>query len=185
MARLACLLLLCGFVLSGCATDDGITLGEVKKFDAYPLYYAGDEVAGNKLEKISGEEDWLRNPDQRSVGFTFIYGTCEIPEGQTDGGCSPPAQIQVSSICHRHLGLYRGRERAFDFRGAKAAGNGGGLEVFTGRTTAVIFAGGDRKMIKVVAQQLRQLGQATSPKRLPPPVPGGVHGKLPCQQKRG
>lgn len=184
VARLACLALFCGFVFAGCE-GDGISLAEVKRFDAYPLYYAGDAVAGHQLEEIVGEEDWERNPDQRSVGFTFIYGTCEIPEGSSDGGCAPPAQIQVSSICDRHLGLYRGNEGAFDFRGAKAAANGGGLEVFTGRTTAVIFARGDRDMIKAVARQLRQLGRATTPKRLPPPVPGAVQGKLPCQQKRG
>lgn len=190
MARLACLLLLCGFVLAGCATDDGapdegFTVAELEKFDAYPLYYAGEKVAGHELEKIVGAEDWQRNPDQRSLGFVFIYGTCELsePSGLDGGSCAPPLQIQVSSICEHHLGLYRESESTFDLRGAKAANNGVGLEVFTGRTFVKIYA--DPNSVKTVIRHLRRVGRSARPKRLPPPPPGGPQGKLPCQQKRG
>lgn len=167
-----------GLPISGCG-QDGPTLSEVEKFDAYPLYYAGDEVEGNELDDISGEDNWQRNLDQRSVGFTFFYGTCEL-EGEDHPSCAPPIQIQVSSICDRHLGLYRGMPEVFDIRGAKASTNGGGLEIFTGHTTVVIF--GDRELFKPTIRQLRPLGQDAPSSRLPPPVPGGVRGKLPCQQ---
>jgi hypothetical protein len=167
-------------LVSGCG-EEGPTLSEVEKFDAYPLYYAGGEIAGNKLDDISGEDNWQRNPDQQSVGFTFFYGTCEL-EGGDHPSCSPPIQIQVSSICDRHLGLYRGRPEVFDLRGAKASANGGGLEIFTDRTAVVIF--GERKLFKPAIQQLRRLGQDTPPSRLPPPVPGALRGKLPCQQHK-
>jgi hypothetical protein len=168
-------------LISGCG-EDGPTLSEVEKFDTYPLYYAGDEIAGNELDDISGEDDWQHNPDQRSVGFTFFYGTCDAtPDGPFDeGGCAPPIQIQVSSICDRHLGLYRWKSDVFDLRGAKAAANGG-LEIFTGRTTVVIF--GDRELMRPTIRQLRRVGQDAAPSRLPPPVPGGVRGRLPCQHK--
>ncbi|HEX7244072.1 MAG TPA: hypothetical protein VF245_00730 [Solirubrobacterales bacterium] len=167
-------------LVSGCG-EDGPTLSEVEKFDAYPLYYAGGEIAGNELDDISGEDSWQRNPDQRSVGFTFFYGTCEL-EGGDRPSCSPPIQIQVSSICDRHLGLYKGRPEVSDLRGAKASANGGGLEIFTGRTTVVIF--GEHKLFRPAIQQLRRLGQDTPPSRLPPPVPGALRGKLPCQQPK-
>jgi hypothetical protein len=174
--------LLCGLLVSGCG-EDGPTLSEVKEFDAYPLYYAGDEIAGNELDDISGEDDWQHNPDQQSVGFTFFYGTCDpTPDGPFDeGGCAPPVQIQVSSICDRHPGLYSGKPDVFDLRGAKASANGGGLEIFTGRTTVVIF--GERELMRPTIHQLRRMDQDATPSRLPPPVPGGVQGRLPCQHK--
>lgn len=174
--------LLCGLLISSCG-EDGPTLSEVKEFDAYPLYYAGDEIAGNELDDISGEDDWRHNPDQQSVGFTFFYGTCDAsPDGLfDDGGCAPPVQIQVSSICDRHPGPHRRRQDIFDLRGAKASVFGGGLEIFTGRTTLVIFS--ERELMKPTIHQLRPIDQAAAPSRLPPPVPGGVSGRLPCQHK--
>jgi hypothetical protein len=168
IARAACLVLLCGFALAGCDADDGITLGEVKKFDAYPLFYAGDEVAGHELEEI--------------------VGTCEPPEADEFGdheSCAPPIQIQVSSICDRHIGLGDGDQKLLDVRGAKAAANGGGLEIFTGRTTVVVFAIDKPNLLKPTVRQLRRLGQAAPADRLPPPVAGALQGKLPCPEKRG
>lgn len=186
VARLACLALVSGLVLSGCG-DEGIALRDLRKFDAYPLYYAGEEVAGNELEEILGAEDWERNPDQRSVGFTFIYGTCEPsePSGLDGGSCAPPIQIQVSSICVDHPGRAGGKGSTFALRGARAVPAGGGVEVFTGRTTVDVYASGDPRLLKAVIRSLREVGQAAPPRRLPPPVPGAVEGKLPCQQKRG
>jgi hypothetical protein len=180
IVRVVSLGLLCGLLISGCG-EDGPTLSEVEKFDAYPLYYAGDEIAGNELDDISGEDDWQRNPDQQSVGFTFFYGTCDpTSDGLFDeGGCAPPVQIQVSSICDRHPALYRERPEVFDLRGAKASANGGGLEIFTGRTTVVIF--GEGELMRPTIRQLRRVGQDAPPSRLPPPVPGGIGGRLPCQ----
>jgi hypothetical protein len=183
-ARAACLLLVPGMVLlSGCRdSSEGISLSEVKRFDAYPLYYAGDEVAGNKLETIVGEDGWERNPDQRSVGFTFVYGDCDPPDGLfAEGGCAPPVQIQTFSICDRNLGMYRGKQDLLEIRGAKASTNGGGLEIFTGTTTVVIFALADPDLMKSTIRQLHRVDQDAPPSRLPPPVPGGVWGKGPCR----
>lgn len=182
--------LICGLLISGCG-EDGPTLSEVKEFDAYPLYYAGDEIAGNELDRISGADDWQDIPDQRSVGFTFFYGTCDsTADGPfDDSGCAPPAQIQVSSTCRRWASTFHRRRDLYDFRGAKATGGKGGLEggspieIFTGRTTVVIWSR-DRNLLETAARELRHI-RAARPQSLPPPVPGSLWGKLPCQRKPG
>ena len=53
---------------------------------ARPFYFAGRAFNGLPLTaaKYEGWHD----------GGLFAYGTCTIPPGQ-DGGCSPPAQIQI------------------------------------------------------------------------------------------
>lgn len=170
---------LCGLLVSGCGGDedgggDGPALSEVENFDAYPLYYAGDEIAGNELDDITGADGRQRN-------VSFFYGTCDpAADGPLgEGGCAPPAEIQVSSICDRHPALYGGGAELFDLRGAKASMSGGGLEIFTGRTTVVIF--GERELMRPAIRQLRPVGQDTPASRLPPPVPGALRGGLPCQ----
>ena len=188
-ARLAGLSFLCGFLLIGCGADDygadPPNLSEVKKFDAHHVYYAGEEVAGLPLEEIEGEE-WQKV--ERDIGWNFYYGECDPPSGLfAEGGCEPPLQIHNYSTCRRWASLLSDKSAMFDFRGATAAGGGDGIEdpveVFTGRTTVVIFAG-DRSVAKSAARQLRNVRQER-PSRLPPPVPGSLEGKLPCQDKPG
>jgi hypothetical protein len=181
----ACLSLLCGFILYGCGTDgDGApSLGEVKKFDVYRVYYAGAEVAGLPLEDIEGE-DWQE--DGRSIGWNFYYGDCDPPSGLfAEGGCQPPLQIQNYSSCRRWASLFSSKSDMFDFRGAKAARERGrGFEVFTGRTTVVIY-GTRGRFVKSAARQLRDVRQTDRPSLLPPPAPGTLWGKRPCQDKPG
>lgn len=188
VVRVACLSLLCGFILSGCGTDgDGTpSLSAVKEFDAHRVYYAGEEVGGLPLENIEGEE-WQR--DEQSIGWNFYYGDCDPPSGLfAEGGCELPLQIQNYSTCRRWAGLLHRKDRLFDFRGAKAAGGGNGIgnpvEIFTDRTTVVIFATRG-SVARSTARQLRNVRQAQPPLLLPPPVPGSLQGKLPCQRKPG
>jgi hypothetical protein len=67
-----------------------------------PFYFAGREFAGLRLSAAQFE-DW------HDGGF-FAYGTCSIP-APPDGGCSPPAQIQISRfdprLWARAVGCYR------------------------------------------------------------------------------
>jgi hypothetical protein len=58
------------------------------------------------------------------------------------------------------------------------------VEIFTGRTTVVIFATHEN-VARSTARQLRNVRQAQPPSLLPPPVPGSLRGKLPCQRKPG
>jgi hypothetical protein len=57
------------------------------------------------------------------------------------------------------------------------------MEIFTGRTTIVVF-GNERSLIKVAARELREVHRNQAASRLPPPAPGSLEGKLPCQRKR-
>jgi hypothetical protein len=57
------------------------------------------------------------------------------------------------------------------------------MEIFTGRTTIVVF-GNEKALIKSAARELREVHQTEAASRLPPPAPGSLEGKLPCQRKR-
>ena len=177
---MACLGLISALALCGCGADGPPSLSEVEEFDPYPVYYVGEEVDGLPLEEVIGGE----HPDgPGSDGWVFIYGDCEIQvsEGGLDGGCAPP-QIHNNSTCDRWASLVGDTSKLFDFRGAKAtrAGHEGSLEIFTGRSTVRVSI----EPIMSVSRRLRAVGQAR-PTRLPPPVPGSLEGKLPCQWKPG
>jgi hypothetical protein len=183
--RFACCGVLCGFLLGGCGAEDHLSLSEVKRFDARPVYYAGEEVAGLPLEDVEGEQ-WQEVA--QLMGWNFYYGDCDPPSGLfAEGGCELPLQIQNYSTCRRWASLLSDKSEIFDFRGAKATGSGIGIEapveIFTGRTTVVIFAG-KRSVARSAARQLRTIREAR-PSRLPPPVPGSLWGELPCQRKPG
>ncbi len=77
------------FLLSGCA-NEAPSLKEVRRFDAYPVYYAGKEVAGFPLEYVLGGEQQI---DPRSGAWIFIYGRCVDPPDE--GGCPYPVQIHT------------------------------------------------------------------------------------------
>lgn len=203
VSRVAGLSFLCGFLLSGCGADDPgasdpPSLSQVKKFDPYRVYYAGEKVDALPLEGISDARAG------RWIYWNFSYGDCDPPSGFfAEGGCSLPLSVQNWSTCYRWANMFsRSRNphglfdprrakaapnrRLFDFRGAKATGGEGGseLEIFTGRTTVVIFAH-KRDVAKSAARQLRGVRQARMPSLLPPPAPGSLQGKLPCQGKSG
>jgi hypothetical protein len=156
----------------------------VKKFKGYPVYYAGEEVLGRPITEVIGGEEQV--DPQEQVRF-FIYGDCENPP-EGEGGCAP-FQIHNYSTCSRWahsldqapVGLGR-RAALRPFRGAKARYRRAehSIEIFTGRTTITIGGGSDPKMLKTALRQLREVHQA-EPSRLPPPAPGSLSGKLPCQ----
>lgn len=193
--RIACTGLLCGFVVCGCGCGSSYAPGmdkksreaamrKVRRLDALSAYYAGEDVAGLPLTSVSSGQ-WRRGGPWRSPGPTFGYGRCRLPSGLfAEGGCHLPLEIENWSRCSRWPGQYpRGhRPHVFDFHGAKAAWTGGGLEIFTGRTTVVVF--GSRRAIEAVARQLRDVRQADPPRRLPRSAPGSLWGNGPCQRKR-
>ncbi len=180
ITRVASLSLVCGLIFCGWAAAAAPSLSEVREFDGYHIYYAGDEVAGIPFEEVEKSE-WPEN--RRFTGWSFYYGDCALPEGE--GGCSPPLQIQNYNTCRRWAAAYPGKPRLFNFRGAKAAwvSSAGSLEIYTGRTTVVIFA--NRKRVAKRAARLMRNVRQTKPSRLSPPVAGSLWGKLPCQDKPG
>ncbi|HWM63909.1 MAG TPA: hypothetical protein VNP96_07975 [Solirubrobacterales bacterium] len=180
ITHVAGLSLACGFLFCGWAAAAAPSLSEVREFDGYRVYYAGDEVAGVPLEEVEKAE-WPEN--RRFTGWNFYYGDCALPAGE--GGCSPPLQIQNYNTCRRWADAYPGKPRLFNFRGAKAAwvSSADSLEIYTGHTTVVIFA--NRKSVaKRAASLIRGIRHAQS-SLLPPPTPDSLWGKLPCQIKPG
>lgn len=183
--------LLCGAVLLGCASgasnsdeEKNTDLREARQFSAYPIYYAGNGVAGLPYEGYAGG-DWPLSQAWRR--WDFVYGDCDPvpPEGFSfeGGSCSLPLSIQNWSTCGRWASQLHPL-RLFHFRGAKATRGGGGsvLEIFTGRTTVVIWAN-ELRTAKAAARQLRDVRPAHRARHLPPPVRGSLRGKLPCQGK--
>jgi len=181
MIRAASLGLLCAFLSCGYAAASAPSLGEVEAFDAYRVFYAGPEVNGNPLEHVNkSREDEIPRLGERSAIWDFPYGTCTPPP---DGGCSLPIDVQNWSTCHRNPAQYSYKLHYFKFRGTRAAWvpTAGGLEIYTGRTTVVIY-GYTRSLIMAAARQLRAVGQTEAPSLLPPPAPGTMRGKLHCQR---
>lgn len=170
-----------GLCLCACASEDEPSLSEIREFRAYPVYYSGASVAGNSLKEVSG--DPAEQKDKRDTTWVLIYGTCKDPPAE--GGCQVPLQIHNYSICARWEGVREAR--LFDFRGAKATRPTGGgpavLEIFTGRTTVTVSAE-NQDVLDSAAQALRGVRQR-HPTSLPPPVPGSLTGKLPCQDRPG
>lgn len=164
-------------------------MGAAKSFHKFPVFWAGEEVAGFPLEEISADSD----------GFTFFYGSCELT-GTDHPSCAPPVQIQLFSTCERWATPDKAKN-LIPFRGARASwypglpveGHGtverGPLEIFTGRETVVIFveeAGLERRseaktVAFTVGRALRTVHQA-EPGTLAPPANGSLGGRLPCQK---
>lgn len=179
--------LVAALVLCGCAHGGTPDLNAAKAFHRYPVYWAGAEMEGLPLESI---DDYSAFEDRAPSGWSLLYGSCEL-EGTDHPSCAPPLQIQVSSACERWAGQQNEKGDLFRFRGATAVWRGGlpakgggeveagPLEVFTGRTTVVIFAG-RRKVAFSAARRLRTVHQSR-PSTLPSPAAGSLWGKLPCQ----
>jgi hypothetical protein len=143
---------------------------EVRKFDAFRVYYAGEEVAGLPLTGISGEES-QRNGPWRSPGPSFSYGNCRLPSGLfAEGGCSVPLQIQNWSRCSSWPGQYPHghRLRVFDFRGARPPGPGGWKSSPAARrSSSSAPPATQRPPFANCATSTRPIRQNFSPARLP------------------
>ena len=155
---------------------DTSELDAARSFDEYTLYYVGDSYDDLPLTFAGlgpGSGEGVRR------AWSFGYGDCEPPEGE--GGCPLPLEVQNWSICTRFPALYPGQTpKTRSVHGAETLRAGGGLDVYTGRTTVVIFGQGDDKA--QVVEDLRPVAGGSEPNLLPPPGPGALEGKLPCQR---
>ena len=139
--------------------------------------FAGEAVDGLPLTAV------LRGGDPGYV--SFVYGDCEASD---DAGCAPPVEVQVWPACRRHLGLYeRGPplgpsvERVA-VRGVPAAflDDSTRLELQTGRSTVVVFAGSRGRALRVVAALRSADGSIPAGVALPAPEQGALEGSGPC-----
>jgi hypothetical protein len=143
-----------------------LTLQQAQAFDEFPLVYAGEQVDGLPLVAI------LRRDDTADY-VSFVYGDCRA--SSPDGGCAPPAEIQVWSAGGRNLGAYDASgggpaPELTSIRGVPAAFFDAGtrLELYTPQLTVVVFARSTERLAKI-AEALRCLSV-----RQPDPPAGGL-----------
>lgn len=167
--------LLCGLVLCACALADEPDLSEVRAFDNFPIFYAGDSIGEIPLREVLGDPG-----QQEDTTWVFLYGQCEDPPA--DAGCAPPLQIHSYSVCvWARLGQPKA-DGLFRFRGAKAKWAGTDvLEILTGRTAVKIS--GRHDLVSKAGRLLRNVRQE-QPRRLPAPAPGIFSGKLSCNGEK-
>jgi hypothetical protein len=191
----ACLAVATAIVAAGCGDDESdgssvrellslgrtesggsLELQDAEEFDAYTLYYLGDSFRGEPLTAVIRGSG--RGPRRN---WTFIYGTCE-PNPGDEQGCSPqPLEVQNWSTCARGPDIHGERPELTSFRGARIARppRSGSTEIYTGRTTVVIFGRGRTEALHA----LRPVGSRAIGKPLPPPAEGSLGSKLPCRDR--
>jgi hypothetical protein len=180
------LALLCAF-LGGTArasTESDIHDGRqgAAEFREYRVFDLGERFRGHPLTAV------LRSQDARSKRptFSFIYGDC-TPE--PDSGCAPPYEVQNYAACSRNLFSYgRGEtaQRRRSIRGATAYAFWDDrffdrLEIYTGKTTIVIFAPSLAKARRVARSLQSADGKVARADQLPRPAAGAVEGRLACE----
>jgi hypothetical protein len=159
-AVVALVLAACGAGAGGHAVEPRgvLTLDEARAFDEHPLVYAGEQVDGLSLEAILRRDDTARY-------VSFVYGECRPTSRES--GCAPPAEIQVWPAASRGLDSYSSPAPATPvpepttIRGLPAAffDDGTRLEIYTPRTTIVLFSH-SRDRVVTIAAALRCLARA-------------------------
>jgi hypothetical protein len=121
-------------------------------------WWLGPYFAGLQVEATPAE-----------TGETYVYGDCELPEGE--GGCSPPVQVQTASSCTRNpIGLDRLPYEVYLLRGGglAAAYESTAVDVGTGRQTVTVFAN-EFEIVGAALRDMRSRSQP-GPQPLAPPV---------------
>lgn len=116
----------------------------VTDFAEFPIYWAGNEIAGLPLDFV------VRNvfspadgsPPENSI--SFFYGDCVFEESPAEGACSRPLIIVVRPYCLIPPEMIT-RDAAIAGTtkvrgGADALSVGGGVRIWTGDATVKIYA---------------------------------------------
>jgi hypothetical protein len=110
-------------------------------------------------------------PLTHSEGGHYVYGDCDIEPG-SDGGCSPPLQLQNATTCERNpVALDVALRRIVKLRGGAVAAtlNAGHVEIGTGRRAVSVYANSPRRAMRA-ARALRRRFEEAPAALLPPPV---------------
>jgi hypothetical protein len=125
-------------VIGGCSASGDTSkadLSQARRFEGFPLYWAGRRFERWDLEAIDG----LAGP-ARFV--KFVYGTCTPHDGD-EPSCVPPIEIQVSSLCS-HLDVVAARPiwKRRHIRGAPVGSNPDGAPVLlSSRAQVKVYRG--------------------------------------------
>jgi len=148
-------------LLAGCG-DDRPGEGDVRdaqKTATQPLYWAGDEVAGQELTGIS-----------RNGGVvTFLYGSCKNEERK--GGCAVPISVQTAPICAvKALVLDVRPTRSRQVRGVTARVRGAStIDLATGTSNITVRADSPARLERAVTGLQAVQDEGASAERLPRP----------------
>lgn len=141
-------------------------MAELRSSSAAASYFLGPKFDGLPLTAIIGQRD---APD-------FIYGDCTPPSGIDAGGCPPPLEVQHWPVSKRppsrfahDIACHRVKIHG---RTAAIFESTGGIEVYIGMSTVVIFADSARRMKRAAAALRPVKGGAV------PPAPGWVERQL-------
>ena len=148
-------------VLAGCGEDrpDADDVRDAQKAATQPLYWAGDEVAGQPLTSIT-----------RNGGVvTFLYGSCKNPERK--GGFAVPISDQTTPICAvKALVLGVRPTRSRQVRGVTARVRGAStIDLATGTSNITVRADSAARLRRTVAALRSVEGPTTAGERLPRP----------------
>ena len=171
---------------AGPAVTGNFSLEQARQFTDFPLYAPGESYGDLPLTAVLRTFDSsAAAPPVRPNYVGFVYGSCDA----VDEGCAPPLSIQVWAACERNPTVYSplaGAEDPLEVRGVPAFFYEGGrrLELSTGTSTVVIFAG-DRQTALAAAAALRGINNGvTAAQDLPPPAytrdEGGIVSVIPC-----
>jgi hypothetical protein len=123
----------------------------------FDFHWLGPYFAGMRLTSTPEEHRYA----------TFVYGDCELPEGE--GGCAPPAQIQNWSSCARNpLRIDIAASQVFPLRGGGIVSvyDSSRAEIATGDRNVVVFA--ERELIGAALLRIHLQSQP-GPEALAPP----------------
>ncbi len=150
------LVVLCAILLAGLgATRVGAAVSSPND-----LYWLGPYFAGMRLTSTPEEHRYA----------TFVYGDCELPEGE--GGCSPPIQIQNWSVCARNpLRMGPIPYQVFQLRGGAIVSvyESSRAEVETGDRNAVVFA--EEELVGAALLRIHLQSQPEAAPLAPPEYP--------------
>ncbi len=141
-------------------------LETARDFDGYPLYYAGEDVAGLPLT----------HADVLASQASFVYGECDPGVGMDPGGCAPPVEVQVWA----RRPVARGPNACDEIRGVPAAVYDDRIELFTGEVTVVVF-GHARNLVALALRGLNT--DAAADEDLPRPTPNRALPRA-CRPRR-
>jgi hypothetical protein len=136
-AALGVLVAVVPFALGSDGRGGNFSLEQARRFEEFPLVFAGEEADGLPLTAVLRGDDGARY-------VSFVYGDCSPV---SDGGCAPPAEVQVWPATARRLDRYDVAApgtpalELMRVRGVAAASVGDTqLELYARGSTIVVFA---------------------------------------------
>lgn len=132
---------------------DAATVGAAQKAAAFPIFWAGEAVAGLSLTAVT------RDRGQVNVS----YGTCTPAGGE--GGCAPPVTVQTTSICARNPLILDLRPRASSrVRGVPARDYGDYLSLEIDTANVTVFTRAEyREQVLAALRSARATAPAAAP----------------------